>query len=268
MVKLPIFLIVLILFFVPTAINETKATLILFPIAIAVPVFLGSGRIINIKKFFLVFVSVFAIMLIFIPLYSYLYKSDVVEFFDLSGEDRGTKTITGYLYKGTSIDSIDRIENRIEEGPGRIDAILFPFKILKNEPFKLLFGLGIGNVSPSGIKLFEGEYIEYQKYGASQSSAVILFWEMGLIGFFLYIIFFGLVFIDSYKIRNTENILGAIALGWTAVIMMLYLCLFYTNFLHFKIFGVLFYYGSGLIVAKHAMCFNKSSRITSKFEKV
>ena len=97
LVKLPSFLILLILFFIPTTINETKATLILFPIAIAVPVFLGNGRIINIKKVFLVFVSVFVIMLIFIPLYSYLYKIDVVGFFDLSGEDRGTKTITGYL---------------------------------------------------------------------------------------------------------------------------------------------------------------------------
>jgi hypothetical protein len=257
LVKLPSFLILFILFFIPTTINETKATFILFPIAIAVPVLLGKGKIINIKKVFLVFVSVFVIMLIFIPIYSYLYKIDVVGFFDLSGEDKGTKTITGYLFKGTSIDSIE-IQGKIEGGVGRIDAILFPFKILKNEPFKLLFGLGIGNVSPSGIKLFEGEYAEYQKYDATQSSAVILLWEMGLIGFFLYIIFFCLVFIDSYKMRNKESIFGGIALGWLAVIMILYLCFFYTNFLHFKIFGVLFFYASGLIVAKHSMHYNKT----------
>jgi hypothetical protein len=242
-IRIKLFIFFLALLVLPTAINETKATLILLPIAISVPIFLGTDKIFNFKKFFLICATGIVTMAIFIPLYNHIYDTNLIEFFSFSNEDAGTKSIKGYLYRGLTVEETD-------QEAGRIDALLFPFKILHKKPFKLLFGLGIGNVNSSGIGRFKGEYTHYDKYGANTISVASMIWEIGILGFLLHLSFFYLVLQDAFKLKSSDSIFGALALGWIAIVIMLFTCLFYANIFHIKVIGYLFFYFSGIIASK------------------
>jgi hypothetical protein len=238
------YVIILVLLIIPTTINETKATLILLPVAISIPILFATSRVFSLKKIMLTSASIPVIFAIFVPIYNYFYKADILYFFDYN-EEQGVRTIKGYLFKGLSIEELN-------EEPGRIDSLLFPFRILRNEPFKLIFGLGIGNVNKSGIGRFKGEYNKYDKYGANMIAVSSMIWETGLIGFLLYFTLMGVILFDGFRLRKMNNIYGVVSLAWVAIIIMLYLCLFYSNIFHIKVIGYLFFYGSGLIVSKRA----------------
>jgi hypothetical protein len=241
----PFFLFALMLF-IPTALNETKGTMVLFPIAITITILCSKGAIINLKKISLIFTTGLLILLIFIPLYGYLYsgRADVVNFF--KGHGHKTSSFEGYLYRGLSEHEIG------ERELGRLDAFFFPFKKLADEPFKLFIGLGMGNVNESGVRLFMGEYTEYDKYGANMISAASLIWETGIIGLFLHLVFLWLVMKDAMALRSDDGLTGCLALGWVAIPIMLGLSFFYKNIFHLKVIAYLFWYISGLIAARRA----------------
>lgn len=251
-INLPLFIFLAILLFIPTTLNETKGTLVLFPIGLLLIILFGTGRIINLKKIVLVTTAGLMIVFVFIPLYGYLYpKTNVVTFFQ--GKGMRNKTIQGYLFKDVDKDEVG------EKEAGRIDILLFPFKILSKEPFKLITGLGMGNVNPSGIKMFSGEYTEYQKYGAKALAASSLLWELGLIGLFLYALFLWLIFRDAMAIKSIDSPLGGLALAWIGVVVIMWLSFFYKNALHAKVLVYLFWYISGLIAAERVR-FTKKER--------
>lgn len=242
-IKLPLFLFLALILFIPTALNETKGTFVLFPIAIILTILFGTGRIINLKKITLITSTSMMIFFLFIPLYGYLYPDrDIVAFFQ--GTENESRSIQKYLYRGDSEDHLG------ERKVGRIDTILFPFKVLSNEPFKLIIGLGMGNVNRTGIRMFEGEYMKYDdNFNSRGLTATSLIWETGLIGFFLNITFLWFVMKDAAAIRSLDNIKGDIALGWIGVVMVLGLSFFYKNAFHERVISYLFWYISGLIVA-------------------
>lgn len=237
------YLIFLLLLFIPTTLNETKATIVLAPVAVAVPILFSSGRILDFKKVFLLLTSTVLVVVIFMSIYSYFYSTDLMAFFDTSGKDRGTHSVSGYLYKGLTK---EEIEDEVE--PGRLDSLFFPFKLIK-DPFGLIFGLGIGNVNASGLGQFKGEYTHFNKFGAGKIAAASMIWEIGLIGLSMYVIFFCLILMDGFKLRQSDSVFGAISLGWVAVICITLLSLFYANIFHIKAIGFMFFYGSGLVVS-------------------
>ena len=242
-IPLSLFIILSIILFIPTTLNETKGTLVLFPIAIMITILFGRGAIISFKKIFLIVSAVTVIILVFIPIYNYLspHETDIVNFFKGKGEK--THSVEGYLFKGVSEEELGETEL------GRFDALLFPFKILSKEPFSLAVGLGIGNVNSSGIKLFEGEHTEYDLYGANSITAASLIWETGLLGLFLHGLFLFLVLKDAIAIRDVDTIIGNLAAGWIAVTIILGLSFFYKNIFHIKVISYLFWYFSGHIAA-------------------
>jgi hypothetical protein len=241
-IKLPIFLFFVILLFIPTTLNETKGTLVVFPIGLLFIILFGTGRIINIKKIALIVTSGFLIMFVFVPIYGYLYpQMNVVSFFQ--GKGMKNKSLQGYLFKGVEKHDVD------VKDVGRLDILMFPFKILSKEPFKLILGLGIGNVNPSGITMFSGDYTEYDKYGGRSMAASSLIWELGLIGLFLYALFLFLIFKDAMSIKAIDSPLGNLALGWIGIVVILWLSFFYKNVIYAKVLVYLFWYISGLVVA-------------------
>lgn len=244
-IKMSHFLLLSLILFIPTALNETKGTMVLFPIAVTITILCSKGAIINFKKIMLIATAGVLVTMIFIPLYSYLYPGvNVVDFF--KGKGTKSSSFEGYLYRGLSEDELDNNE------PGRIDAFLFPFKKLGNDPFKLIVGLGMGNVNSSGVRMFMGEYTEYDKYGANMISAASLIWETGLIGLFLHIVFLWLVLKDALALRSTDDVTGCLALGWVAIPIILGLSFFYKNIFHLKVIAYLFWYIAGLVAARRA----------------
>lgn len=250
--KLSSFLILSLIIFIPATLNETKATFILFPLAILSTIFFGGGQIFNLKKFLMISIGTLTIIFLFIPVYNYMAnfnrehkanKNSIIDFF-LKGE------VYNYLYKGTPDNYTETLDNKGGEKVGRIDALLFPFKKLSKEPLQLIVGLGIGNVNSSFIKGFQGEYTEFEEYGAGKIAAASLIWETGLIGIGLYCVFFWIIFTDSLALKSMEGTFGALALGWIAVIFVLGLSFFYANIFHQKVCGFLFWYFSGVIASK------------------
>jgi hypothetical protein len=247
-IKLFHYLLLSLIIFIPTTLNETKATFIIFPIAIFTTVFFATETISKLKKYFIIFATGFMIVVVFIPTYNYLmsrqkHDRDIVEFFTT----RGHGSVRWYLFRNVSEDpeSVKEI--------GRLDALLFPFKKLSKDPFKLLMGLGIGNVNPSFIKDFSGEYTEYQRFRSGSIAAAALIWEVGLLGLTFYLVFFGMVFKDALYLRTSNGVFGVISLGWISVTIIICCSLLYTGILTNKVIGYLFWYFSGIIASKRVI---------------
>jgi hypothetical protein len=244
-VGLPLFLFLAIILFLPTTLNETKGTIILFPIALSISLFFGTGKILSFKKIALISTGGTLLVFIFLPFYNYLYpQMDIVNFF--KGEGEKTRSIQGYLYKEVTEDELG------EKEPGRIDVLLYPFKVLSKNPFKLAIGLGMGNVNPAGIRLFSGEHKKYEKYRPAVLTASSLIWEIGLIGFFLQVVFLWLVLKDAVTIRSLDDTTGYLAAGWIGIIVIIWMSFFYKSVFHQRVIVYLFWYLSGLIAARRA----------------
>ncbi len=253
------------LLFIPTMLNESKGTLVLMFFGLLV-VMLAAGLK---KSHIIASVSVLvATLSIFTLVYNISFsedagKSDLVTFF--TDMDKG---IGWYLYSGDSVEvdpdhvlgektdvigaspsfDAEEVRDRIR----RIDAIVLPLRVLSDDPVKLLLGLGIGNASESSLKNFgfEGEYSFLARLNISMPLLPMLLWEVGVLGVFLYLLFFCFIYRDARYLAKKGDFSGGIALGWIGVVVILALSFPYKNFLLFEVLGALFFYLSGYIVSK------------------
>ncbi len=135
--------------------------------------------------------------------------------------------------------------------PARVDSLLMPFRVLSDDAIKFIMGLGIGNVSISSLKGFEGEYsYYYTAHGGGQTTVSYLMWELGIVGVLLSLLLFCLIFRDASYLRARGDIVGIIATGWIGVLAVLTITLFYKNIIVFSILSYLFWYLSGYLAAK------------------
>ena len=75
-----------------------------------------------------------------------------------------------------------------ESHMGKIDSYVIPLNILSENPWKLVFGLGVGNVAGSSLRSFSGEYAaEYAIYGPGVTATSQLIWEVGVFGILVYL---------------------------------------------------------------------------------
>lgn len=225
----------------PTMINETKASIFFILLALIVPAWVGGNQTQKIKKFFVIGVLGVILLSVFVPVYDHFmmprYGYSIVDFFFM--ENR----VERYLAPTTS---------GLAERVGRIDALVFPFKELSDDPTRLLLGLGVGNISESFLgQKYSGDYL--QEYGSLTYGAMSrLMWELGLIGVFLLIMLYTKIFRDSIILAKDDSFIGAIALGWTGVLAVLLLSTFYNSSLLTNEIGFLFWYFSGYIASTHA----------------
>lgn len=238
--------ILLLILFIPTTINETKGTLILLPIALIVPMLVTRGHEGKQK-------SLFPLMLIgaimfggFVTVYDTIwgarYESHGGSVLDFFTSDR----IVRYLAPRTS----EMVEEK-EGGPvGRIDKIIAPIRILSKDPVQLMVGVGVGNTTPSPIdSLSSAEYIEYYNQGLITTSIAYLIWEIGLIGLSLSIIFLYMVYQDAKKLSKRDGLEGAIGLGWVAVVIITGMSLFYKDIIRSNGLMYLFWFLSGYVIS-------------------
>ncbi len=236
------------LFFVllfPTTINETKVTVIFLPLGLVATVMLAAEPGKKLKYMATGVVALLVAGALFIPIYNYTqahnpYKNER----DLTAFFTDQKRIGRYL-------SSDVGGLGTKKDVRRGDAIIVPLQYLAKDPVKLMFGLGIGAVSPSQLgKNFEGKYyLLFDKFLIISFTTFLL--EFGLLGLMVIGVLFWMVFSDTLKVlRQDDSLVGALATGWSGVVVIFAIDVLYTNFHEFTSITYLYWYFSGVICAR------------------
>jgi len=256
------FLILAFLLFIPTTLNESKGTFILMVVGFLVIMLVG-----NLKRSQIIMgVGTLAIMLTcFTVIYNVYFNSvqgtgGLISFFT-KDPDKG---ITNYLYSGESTevdpDTVLQPRNPVvgalpafdaeDFSSRRIDEMILPLRALSNDPVKLLLGIGIGNASTSKLQLFAGQYSFLEQYSIFGNAVSRFLWEIGVLGMFLYLLFFWFIYKDARWMARTGGFPGAFALGWTSVIVIVVVSLPYKNIFVSENLSALLWYLSGYVAAK------------------
>jgi hypothetical protein len=240
--SLPWFVLLLMIVLVPTALNETKATVLLLPLGLLASFILGSRPGLRFRNGVLAVTLLSVFGAIFVPVYDYYIKPrwgyGLVEFFTRPGR------LEGYLDKGASVGA---------EKAGRVDAIVVPIQELARDPAHLVFGLGVGNASESALgEQFTGDYFRrFEPF--LESSASVLMLETGLLGFALVLTLYAFVFADARAVANADRgLMGALAVGWLGVTVVIMISTFYKEMIAHAGVSFLFWYFSGLVAAQRA----------------
>ncbi len=246
-ISLKLLLISIPLLVLPAALNETKSVLFFLPIALIAPIFFIEDRRKKLKEIFPVFIFGFLFIVIFVAVYNIHYgkrwDGNIVNM--LFSEDR----IEGYLHKGATTKSDGTEKNTI----GRVDSITLPFQVFSNQPIKYLFGVGIGNaISKPTSKLTAGKYsYKYIKHGGRMSTASQLIWEIGIVGFLIFMLIMFMIFRDCLALRYGNRVENNIALASAAVFPIIVITLFYKNSIAIQQPSVCFLFLSGYIASQN-----------------
>ncbi len=238
------FILVLFLLLMPTMINETTISLFLIPVALIVPVLFVRGK--EKVKYLLQIGGIAAVLLVvFVAVYNSYYTRWGGNVLSVITEGK----MTEYVYKGADEES--RTGGGLEHSEiGRVDSMVLPFKLI-NDPVKLLIGHGIGNVSDTATTRLQGEYIsQYGMKGAGMTTVSYFIWEIGLFGLGMSILMLLLFLKDAVVLSRSNDIYGAIALGWPGVTVLLLIVFAYQNIIPVASIGLLFWYMSGVIVSR------------------
>ena len=216
------FIILIILLFIPTAINETKATVLLLPLALLIPTVYGADKEKRIKILMIVAPVSILLILGFNYAYQTFYtvgeRKDAFSFFTSGQAEK-------YLYKGTQA---GEMTGQSESEAGRIDAIIFACKENSKDFFKLVWGVGIGNAAIAFSPKFQGKYVsEYIRLGGRMNNIANFIWEIGILGIVHVIWFLLLIYLDSLRLIHSNDLVGALALGWVGVTAIIFVSLPY-----------------------------------------
>lgn len=253
------FYVLLLFLFIPTTINETKVTIILLPFAMFLPAFYNFRGNEKKQKYLIVSLITVLLFMSFIPIYDHLIKKrhnfGIIDFFS------SKNLAVPYLYKESS----EKYEKEIKRRDGvliaphkfkdttknikRVDSIVIACRVLSRDPAKLFLGLGIGNASVSFVKGWSGEYSHYVELRSGMTALTRLLWEVGVIGVICVVIFFSFIFYEARRFSYNQKFFGALSLGWVGIPVILFVCLFYNNFLVHNVIGYSFFFISGIIVS-------------------
>jgi hypothetical protein len=221
----------------PTMINETKSTFVLLPLAIFVTM-LASAERNRIAGGIKAAILVTGFAVIAIPVYDTLVSSrwdyGIIDFFTMEGR------VEGYLIKDAEVGTTGQV--------GRIDSIRVAASELGKDPVTVVFGLGMGSVTPSSLgPQFEGPYVK--RYNAFAGTTLArMFWEIGFLGAVLVIIVLVLVFIDARRNLEQRGAYGILAQAYVAVIPVIAISMLYKDLLQSPAIGICFWYFAGVVV--------------------
>lgn len=227
----------------PTAINETKGTVLLLPLATLGPFLLARG----VEKKWRMAVPVIAICMVGLIAFATVYDAliearwgavGLTEFF--SGEKVG-----GYLYRGSEAG---------DENIARLDSMILPLDYMSGQWMRTLFGLGVGNVSPAPLPELQGAYYEIGKeLGFGITAVGNLVWEMGLIGLCLYLSLFVMIWRDTRRcaIIDQDAESGWRYTWWSICIAIFVLGFAYKSVLQLNELGYMVFLWSGLTASRY-----------------
>jgi len=229
---------------IPTTINETKGTFVLLPLTLLTTFMVAAKPGTRAKNIFLATLFLCAFGAVFIPIYDQLIK---VRPYPVTIEQMflDPHHMDAYMSKHAALGETTTLE------VGRVDSIVVPLRMLAKDPAQLVFGLGIGNASPSSLgPKFVGRYNSLLQPFLLTSFTVIAC-ELGVFGVFLVLSLYWQIYRDSLVVAASENpMMSGIALGWTGVMAMMAACIVYKDLISFAAVSVLFWYFSGLVAAE------------------
>lgn len=229
----------------PTAINETKATMLLLPLATIGPFVLARG----IEKKWRKAIPVLGICVLGLVAFATVYNTmiearwggtRITDFFTGAGYE-------GYLYRGSE-------EGDLTYSIGRLDSMILPISVMSDKWMQLLFGLGIGNVSPSSLPGMEGAYFEMGKeLGYGLTAIGNLLWETGIIGLSLYLSLFFMFWRDARRCAalDKDSDSGWRYTWWSICIVIFVLGFAYKSVLQLNELGYMVFFWSGLIASRY-----------------
>lgn len=236
-----LFLLALLWILLPTTLNETKATLILVPLAMFATFVAASERGVRVRNAVVGLAVSAAFIAIFIPIYDYYmvprWGYGIMDFFTMEGR------VEGYLIKDEQLGTT-------EQG-GRLDGMIAGFELLSRDPAHLFFGLGVGNASPSSLgPQFTGHYAAlFEVFRPNTLSTVLV--ELGVLGVALVLVLHWLIFLDALAVaRSDRGIFGALAAGWVGVSVVMAIGLIYHATMTNLALTFLFWYFSGVVAAQ------------------
>jgi hypothetical protein len=235
--------------FAATTINETKATLLLLPIALVVPALTmpGKGRLVR-RLLPIAAIAMFSVTA-FGLVYNYLvtgYGSPIYEFF--ADKDK----VTYYLYTGAA--------NTDQPYVGRFDSIEIALDHTMRDPLTFAFGFGAGNVSQSPLREFVGKYASYyHRFGVGETQVTQFLWEVGVVGLLAYLFLFYLLFRDSLTVARSKDPAGPLGQIWTVAMIVMTFGLLYKSVFSMNDTGYPFWYLAG-IVASRAVVVRQAAR--------
>jgi hypothetical protein len=230
-----------VLLFIPTTLNETKATLALLPLAFLIPA-LCTPRGYNAIRRLLPVAAVGALAAIaFVGVYNYLIQ------FNQTGQPLGELFSNGRLAEYLYAESADREVNYI----GRFDSIVFAWDGIGRDPRTFVFGLGAGNVSTSFLSQFDGEYAAYyERYGVGMTQLTTFLWEVGVAGLLAYLFLYYLLWRDARFLARGEGQDALVGQIWVTVTVIMGFGLIYKSVFSMTEIGYLFWYFSGVVVSR------------------
>ena len=246
------------LLLLPTTINETKVTPILFGIA-------GCGLLYvkrrQINRMQIVGIATFAVFAgtIFVGAYDQLYptKGGKSGYIDIVTSNPANVGFTGAQVDASAFrfarkrDQVVGLAPRLFEGEswvGRFDSLKMPFQaFFPDEMIHLLFGVGVGNVTSNFGD--GGAYRFVGNLGGTKTTVTQLLWECGVLGTSFFLLFVGFVLRDSLAL-STDQEWSEVATGWVGVSLIVLLVCFYLSLFMAPALLALFAFFSGLVVAK------------------
>ena len=255
------FLVLAVVLFLPTAINETKVTLVLIPIALLLPLMYSRGRKLSVWQYAAFGAAAIVLIAGYVAIYDYVAAQlGREQLANLVGTE---KSATQYLYRGTDrelkalnkrdLPNLRLPKERVDlsEKGRRLDDLLLPLKYhYQNDPVQLWVGTGVGNTSEAFIKRFSGELAE--RVGESGKGMLVSFvlWDMGTGGVLLFLVFMFFLFSDAHRLAQQKTEVTTFAIGWLAVLAMTLLTSVYLNMLYMNALGYVVAYFSGYVAAE------------------
>ena len=225
----------------PTTINETKITLILLPLVVALPaLFMPRGQR-SLRKLVPILVTGGVAVVTFFSVYAY-YAS-----FQKYGQDLGSfvenKTYKNYLLNGG--------DKHRSEIIGRGDTLIYAYNRIKQDPLVFAFGVGAGNASRTQWKIFEGKYSKlYTPMGIGQTQVTYFLWEIGFVGLFAYLFLFYSAFRDAVFLSRSDSPFAHVGQAWATAVVILGISLLYESIMGMDELQYAFWFYSGFCATK------------------
>lgn len=237
-----------VLLFLPSTMAEVKGAFVLMPIALLLPTLFSTGS----KPSAGLLLRTSIVLVLALGTYSLLYN--LAE----STRDRTVKeehrtSILEFILDPRSVllylaPKLAGSENANREG--RIDQVVEPLIEHKDDLLKLATGLGLGALSKSPFKaLSSDQHAHILANGRARVTMSYLLWEIGILGTLVVLVALFLVWRDALHVRHSPHPIGAIALGWLAVVPIFFLAMFWKNTIINNAVMFLFAYYSGHIMA-------------------
>ena len=238
-ISLPILVLLSIAVLIPTMINETKGSLVILPLALAIPLLLGLDRRMVIPKLFLAGVAFVLLAL------AYSLAGDI-----LLGE-RFDRSMIEFFLDPNALKNYLLPSEQGARWVGRFDKLLIAWEDISVDSVKTLLGVGIGNLNDTQMEWFRGDYTDQAREQLIGTGVNQFMWESGLLGLSLAIAVPAMVFLDSYRLSRHADFTGAIANGWGAVAVITIVGMLYIRTSDAQAVSYTFWFMSGFIAQRY-----------------